>query len=110
FRYQPHCNVERSPEYQPSAFDGQSTDSRTRIDHCYRQGERSVQVLRAAVAQTAVLSAWQTLHALGIFRASASEGETNRNVWARTLTSPMVCAISGIWEALHFLPALPDLW
>src|SRR4029078_6196899 len=61
-----------------------------------RQGERSDQVFRAAVAQAVVLSVWQTLQALGIFRASVWRGVTKWKVWLRTFTSAMVCSIFGM--------------
>jgi hypothetical protein len=49
--------------------------------HCAtRQGERSPQVFKAAVAHSVDLSLWQTLHGLGIFNASVSAGLMNLNV------------------------------
>ena len=41
-----------------------------------RQGERSAHVFRAAVAHAVDLSAWQTLQAFGIFKASVVAGVT----------------------------------
>jgi hypothetical protein len=75
--------------------------------YCQRQGERSAQLLSAAVAQAVVLSVWQRLQALGIFIVSVSVGQTKRKVWLRTFTSPMVSALFGMWQAMHSLPVLP---
>jgi hypothetical protein len=74
-----------------------------------RQGERSAHVLSAVVDQAVDLSAWQTLQAFGIFKASLIAGVTNRNVWLRTFTSAMVCWIFGMWQEMHSLPSLPAL-
>jgi hypothetical protein len=38
---------------------------------------------------------------------SVIEGVTNANVWLRTLTSAIVCAICGMWQDTQRLPALP---
>ena len=70
--------------------------------HCAtRQGENSVHVLSAAVAQAFGRSAWQSVQGSGMFSASAADGVMNLNVWLRTLTVPIVCAIFGMWQATH---------
>ena len=70
------------------------------------QGDRSPQVFKASAAHEAGLSVWQALQALGIFMASLIAGVTKRKVWLRTFTSPSVCAILGMWQAMHWLPSL----
>jgi hypothetical protein len=72
-----------------------------------RQGDRSRQPFNASVAHAVVLSVWQRLHAFGTFMASLSAGVMNLKVWARTLTSAIVCSILGMWQVTHSLPALP---
>jgi hypothetical protein len=72
-----------------------------------RHGDLSPQPFKAAVAHAVLLSVWQRLQALGIFNASLSAGVMNLNVCARTFTSAMVCSILGMWQATHWLPALP---
>ena len=44
---------------------------------------------------------------IGIFIVSVCVGHTKRKVWLRTITSPRVSAIFGMWQAMHSLPALP---
>ena len=61
------------------------------------------------MAHAVDLSAWQTLQAFGIFKASVVAGVTKRNVWLRTFTSAIVCSIFGMWQAMHSLPWLPAL-
>ena len=74
-----------------------------------RQGEVFGHRFKASVAQAVDLSAWHTLHGLGIFRVSVLAGEIKRNVWLRTFTLVIVWAILGMWQATHSLPALPAL-
>ena len=76
-------------------------------NYCDRQGERSLQLRSAAVAHAVVLSVWQRLQAFGIFIVSVCVGQTKRKVWLRTITSPRVSAIFGMWQAMHSLPVLP---
>ena len=72
-----------------------------------RQGENSGQVRNAAVAQAFVLSTWQDVHESGISSRPAVAGGMNLNVWLRTITSPSICAIFGMWHPTHSLPADP---
>ena len=55
-------------------------DSPPTLHSAIRHGERSFQDFSESVAHADGLSAWQTLHALGIFIASVSAGGTKRNV------------------------------
>src|SRR5207248_2175938 len=81
-----------------------------RRSHCsIRQGERSVQLFSACLAQAVGLSLWQMLHGLGILYSSVSAGVMKRKVWACTFTSAIVCSIFGMWQAMHWLPGLPGL-
>ena len=50
---------------------------------------------------------WQLVHAFGIFSVAVADGGMNLKVWLRTMTSPIVCAIFGMWHATHSLPADP---
>src|SRR5579863_4383104 len=75
--------------------------------YCERHGERSLQLLSAAVAHSVVLSVWQRLQAFGIFSSFVCAGQMKRKVWLRTFTSPSVSAIFGMWQAMHSLPGLP---
>src|SRR6266850_87324 len=34
----------------------------------------------------------------------------NLNVWLRTMTSPSITAIFGMWQLTHSLPAEPGAW
>jgi hypothetical protein len=72
-----------------------------------RHGENSGQVFIAAVAQAFVLSLWQTMHGFGTFNDSDIDGLMNLKVWLRTITSPIVCSIGGIWQLTHSLPGEP---
>ena len=73
-----------------------------------RHGENSGQLLSASVAQAVVLSVWHVVHGSGIFNRSAEAGGMNLKVWLRTITSPSICAIFGMCQATHSLPADPD--
>ena len=53
---------------------------------------------------------WQAVHALGTLSVSVADGGMNLNVWLRTITSPISCAIFGMWQATHSFPADPALW
>src|SRR5215469_12149077 len=61
-----------------------------------RQGDRSGQVFKEAVAHSVDLSVWQTVQAFGIFSASVSPGVTKWKVWLRTRWSEIVSAIFGM--------------
>ena|ERR1700722_11316855 len=74
-----------------------------------RHAERSGQRRNSSVAQAVVLSAWQVVHGFGILYLSVIAGVINANVCERTLTSAMVVAIFGIWQAMQLLPADPFL-
>ena len=54
-------------------------------------------------------SVWHPLQALGTFSESVAAGVMKRNVWLRTLTLAIVCAIRGIWQAMHSFPVEPSL-
>jgi hypothetical protein len=75
-----------------------------------RHGENSGQVFKAAAAHAGVLSVWHVVHGFGIFRRSAWAGTMNLNVWLRTITSPSICAIFGMWQLTQSLPADPGWW
>jgi hypothetical protein len=50
---------------------------------------------------------WQLVQGFGIFEVSVIVGVMNRKVWLRTITSPIVCSIDGMWQATHSLPVDP---
>ena len=78
------------------------------LDHCpTRHGENSGQLRSAAVAQAFDLSLWQLVQGLGILDDSVIDGGMNLNVWLRTITSPIVCSIAGMWQLTHSLPVDP---
>ena len=66
-------------------------------------------VFSASVDHCGDLSVWHALQAFGTLSAAVSRGVTKRKVWLRTLTSAIVCSIFGMWQATHWLPALPAL-
>ncbi len=61
-----------------------------------RQGDRSGQAFRAAVAHSIDLSVWQIVQAFGIFSLSVSLGVTKWKVWLRTRWSEIVSATFGM--------------
>ena len=74
-----------------------------------RHAERSGQRRNSSVAQAVVLSAWHVVQGLGILYLSVIAGVIKANVCERTLTSAMVVAIFGMWQAMQLLPADPFL-
>ena len=74
-----------------------------------RQAERSGQRRNSSVAQAAFLSAWHIVQGLGILYLSVIVGVIKANVCERTLTSAIVVAIFGMWQATQLLPADPFL-
>ena len=60
----------------------------------------------ASSAHAVLFPVWQEVHGFGIPYRSVMAGDTNRNVWLRTLTVAIVWAISGMWQATHALPVL----
>jgi hypothetical protein len=50
---------------------------------------------------------WQLVQGLGILDDSVIDGGMNLNVWLRTITSPIVCSIAGMWQLTHSLPVDP---
>jgi hypothetical protein len=78
-------NLELS--YLPPSYDRdrwgseKPSDSPSMRHSAIRHGERSFHDASASDAHAVGLSAWQRLHALGIFIASLSAGVTKRNVW-----------------------------
>ena len=62
-----------------------------------------------SLAHAVVFSVWQDVQGLGILYLSVIAGVINANVCARTLTSPTVTSIFGIWQATQALPAEPFL-
>lgn len=80
----------------------------TRLPHqlLTRQGEALDHFLNSVIAQAFVLSVWHDVHGFGMPDRSVSTGEMNRNVWAATKLSLMVCSICGIWQAVQSLPGL----
>jgi hypothetical protein len=74
-----------------------------------RHAERSGQRRNSSVAQAVVLSAWHVVQGLGILYLFVIAGVINANVCERTLTSAMVVAIFGMWQAMQLLPAEPLL-
>ena len=61
-----------------------------------RQGERFDQLRGWSVAQRVSLPVWQAVQALGILYWSLIFGVIKRNVWLRTFTFAMVCAMAGM--------------
>jgi hypothetical protein len=76
-------------------------------DHSPRHGETLRHPLIASRAQLVVRSVWHVVHGFGILYVSVIDGVMNANVWLRTLTSAIVCAIFGMWHATQSFPALP---
>src|SRR6185312_8135096 len=66
------------------------------LTYCIRHGETVDQPFSASAVHAVDLSLWQTLQAFGTFSESVSRGVTKRNVWLRTFTSPISCAIFGM--------------
>ena len=62
----------------------------------------------SSVAQSVDLSAWHDVQGFGIPDCPVSVGVMKRNVCALTRLSLMVCSIFGMWQATHWLPALPS--
>ena len=58
------------------------------------------------MAQAADRSVWHDVHGFGTPYRSDTAGEMNLKVWLRTLTSPTVRAMRGMWHAAHRLPSL----
>ena len=74
--------------------------------HSTRHGETLVHCRIASSAHAVFLSVWQDVQGFGMAYRSVMAGETNRNVWLRTLTEAIVWAIFGMWHDTHALPAL----
>jgi hypothetical protein len=74
--------------------------------HSTRQGEMLVHCRIASSAHAVLFPVWQEVQGFGTLYRSVAAGETNRNVWLRTLTEAMVWAICGMWHDTHALPAL----
>ena len=86
--------------------------SRSPVDRSQRptlHGENSGHVFIASIAHAGVLSVWHVVHGFGTFAVSVVAGEMNLNVWLRTITSPSVCSIFGMWQPTHSLPGDPAL-
>src|ERR1700738_1621862 len=75
-----------------------------------RHGDSVDHFLNSAVAHWVVLSVCQYVHVFGMPDASVSAGVMNRKVCALTKFSLIVCSIFGMWQATHWLPALPSAW
>jgi len=93
-------NHERFPSSLPSR--GQHD-----LQGATRHGENSGQLRSLSLAQAFDLSLWQLVQGFGIFEVSVKAGVMNRKVWLRTITSPIVCSIAGMWQATHSLPVDP---
>ena len=74
--------------------------------HSTRQGETFVHCRMASSAHAVLFPVWQVVHGFGTPYRSVMTGDTNRNVWLRTLTEAIVWAISGMWQETHALPVL----
>lgn len=74
------------------------------------QGEIEVHWRSWDLAQVVDLSLWQEVQGLGMPDCSVSRGEMKRKVWAATKLSLTVSSIRGMWQAVHWLPALPSAW
>lgn len=64
--------------------------------HSTRHGETLVHWRIASSAHAVLFPVWQEVQGFGMPYRSVVAGETNRNVWLRTLTEAMVWAICGM--------------
>jgi hypothetical protein len=76
-----------------------------KIHQFMRHAERSGQRRNSSVAQAVVLSVWHVVQGLGILYFSVIAGVIKAKVCERTLTSAIVVAIFGMWQAIQLLPA-----
>lgn len=76
------------------------------LGHSTRQGETFVHCRIASSAHALLFPVWQDVHGFGTPYRSVMTGDTNRNVWLRTLTEAIVWAICGMWQETHALPVL----
>ena len=63
-----------------------------------------------SVAHAVLLSVWHEVQGFGILYLSVIAGVMNAKVCPCTFTSAMVVSIFGIWQATHWLAALPAAW
>ena len=101
-------------DYSPPGHDARARSSCLRRRRDLQVGASSIASARASAAApvragpraptSCSASAWQLEARIRNLEVVGQLGVTNLNVWLRTLTFAMVCAICGMWQPTHSLP------